>query len=85
MKSTHNEAINKIAAVIPEISAACKGLLVEFGASDASVLDVIFGKARPGGKLPFELPSSMEAVRNQKPDLPFDSKDPLYPFGSGLS
>jgi beta-glucosidase len=72
-------------AVIPEISAKAKGLLADFGASDAAVLDVIFGKAKPGGKLPFELPSSMEAVINQKEDLPYDSKDPLYKFGFGLS
>ena len=72
-------------AVIPEINATCKGLLAEFGASDKSVLEVIFGKAIPGGKLPFELPSSMEAVRNQKPDVPYDSLDPLYPFGFGMA
>ena len=71
-------------AVIPEISAGAKGLLANFGASDAAVLDVIFGKVKPGGKLPLELPSSMEAVRNQKEDVPYDSKDPLYKFGFGL-
>ncbi|PWT76823.1 MAG: beta-glucosidase [Bacteroidetes bacterium] len=72
-------------AVIPEISAKSKGLMADFGASDAAVLDVIFGKAKPGGHLPIELPSSMEAVRNQKEDVPYDSKDPLYKFGFGLS
>jgi beta-glucosidase len=72
-------------AVIPEISAAAQALLVDFGASDEAVLDVIFGKTNPRGKLPFELPSSMEAVRNQKADVPYDSKDPLYPFGYGLT
>ena len=72
-------------AVIPEINAKAKGLLADFGASDAAVLDVIFGKVKPGGQLPFELPSSMEAVRNQKEDVPYDSKDPLYKFGFGLS
>ena len=72
-------------AVIPEINAKAKGLLADFGASDAARLDVIFGKAKPGGHLPFELPSSMEAVKNQKEDVPYDSKDPLYKFGSGLS
>lgn len=72
-------------AVIPEISAKAKGLLADFGASDAAVLDVIFGKYKPGGHLPVELPSSMEAVRNQKEDVPYDSKDPLYKFGFGLS
>jgi beta-glucosidase len=72
-------------AVIAEISAAAKGLFADFGASDEAVLDVVFGKAKPGGKLPFELPSSMEAVKNQKEDLPYDSKDPLYKFGFGLN
>ncbi len=72
-------------AVIPEINAKAKGLLADFGASDAAVLDVIFGKYKPGGHLPIELPSSMEAVRNQKEDVPYDSKDPLYKFGFELS
>jgi beta-glucosidase len=72
-------------AVIPEISKKAKGLLADFGASDAAVLEVIFGKDKPGGHLPIELPSSMGAVRAQKEDLPYDSKDPLYKFGFGLS
>jgi beta-glucosidase len=72
-------------AVIPEISASAQALLTDYGANDKAVLDVIFGKAQPEGRLPFELPSSMEAVYNQKADLPNDSVDPLYPFGFGLS
>jgi beta-glucosidase len=72
-------------AVIPEISGAAAALLGDYGASDEAMLDVIFGRAQPVGKLPFELPSSMEAVRKQKADVPYDSKDPLYPFGFGLS
>ncbi len=71
-------------AVFPEINAAARAVVANYGASDAAVLDVIFGKAKPDGKLPFELPSSMEAVRAQKPDVPYDSKNPLYPFGFGL-
>ena len=72
-------------AVIPEISGIAKALLAEYGASDTAVLDVLFGKASPEGKLPFELPSSMESVRNQKADVPYDSENPLYHFGFGLS
>jgi beta-glucosidase len=71
-------------AVIPEVSAAARALLGDFGASDEAVLNVIFGKARPEGRLPFELPSSMEAVRSQKADLPRDSENPLFAFGFGL-
>jgi beta-glucosidase len=72
-------------AVIPEIAAAAAGLLANFGASDAAVLDVIFGRFKPVGHLPFELPSSMEAVRRQKEDVPYDSENPLFPFGHGLT
>ncbi|GAC1591660.1 MAG: glycoside hydrolase family 3 N-terminal domain-containing protein [Chitinophagaceae bacterium] len=73
------------AAVIPEISQNSKALIANFGSNDAALLDVVFGKYKPGGHLPIELPSSMDAVRNQKEDLPHDSKDPLYKFGYGLS
>ena len=72
-------------AVIPEIAAASKGLLANFGANDEALLDVVFGNFNPSAKLPFEMASSMEAVRNQKEDVPYDSKDPLFPFGFGLS
>ncbi len=71
-------------AVIPEIAQKSAALLANFGASDAALLDVVFGRAVPEGTLPFELPSSMEAVRGQKEDLPYDSASPLFPFGYGL-
>jgi len=73
------------AAVIPEISNEAAGLLAEFGAYDDAVLDIVFGRIMPTAKLPFEMPSSMEAVRSQKEDVPYDSENPLYPFGHGLT
>jgi len=72
-------------AVIPELAEACAGLIGNFGADDSAVLDLIFGAVNPTGKLPFELPSSMQAVENQKEDLPHDSEAPLFPFGFGLN
>ncbi|GCE45343.1 beta-glucosidase [Thermosporothrix hazakensis] len=72
-------------AVIPEIAEHSAALLANFGANDRALLDVVFGHAAPEGKLPFELPSSMEAVLKQKPDVPYDSESPLFPFGFGLS
>lgn len=72
-------------AVIPAINAACKALIADFSSQDNVILDLIFGKFAPKGHLPFELPSSMEAVLQQNEDLPYDSKNPLYPFGFGLS
>jgi beta-glucosidase len=72
-------------AVIPEIAEAAKALLGEYGANDTAVMNVLFGKANPEGKLPFELPSSMQAVRRQKADVPYDSENPLFAFGYGLT
>jgi beta-glucosidase len=72
------------AAVIPEIAGACMALLATFGVEDEVVLDAIFGVFRPTGKLPVEMPSSMAAVRSQKEDVPYDSEDPLFPYGHGL-
>ncbi len=72
-------------AVIPEIADQSAALIANFGAGDAALLDLIFGRCAPTGKLPFELPSSMEAARQQKSDLPYDSENPLFSFGYGLS
>jgi beta-glucosidase len=71
-------------AVIPELVEACAAVVAVFGASDEAVLDVLFGRAQPEGRLPFELPSSMAAVREQLPDVPGDSPDPLFALGHGL-
>ena len=73
------------AAVVPEIAEAAVGLFGEFGARDDAVLHIIFGDFNPVAKLPFELPASMKAVENQFEDVPYDSKDPLFPFGFGLT
>ncbi|MDH3649002.1 MAG: glycoside hydrolase family 3 C-terminal domain-containing protein [Saprospiraceae bacterium] len=72
-------------AVIPEITQHAVGILAEFGATDDAVLDIVFGKFDPTGKLPYELPSSMEAVEKQHEDVPYDSENPLFPFGFGLT
>ncbi|MDF1676961.1 MAG: glycoside hydrolase family 3 N-terminal domain-containing protein [Vicingaceae bacterium] len=71
-------------AVIPEITNAATALIANYGASDKSVCEVLFGNSSPQGKLPFELPSSMQAVKNQKTDVPYDSENPLFKFGFGL-
>lgn len=71
-------------AILTNVVDKAKVVLAEFGATDDAVLDVLTGKVKPEGKLPFELPSSMAAVLAQLPDVPFDSAAPLFPFGFGL-
>jgi beta-glucosidase len=72
-------------AVIPEISAAACAVLAVFGVSDAALLDVVFGDAEPRGRLPVQLPRSMDEVRGGRSDVPRESADPLFDYGAGLS
>ena len=72
-------------AVIPEIAAASGALIADFHSQDDIIFDLLFGEFAPEGKLPFEMPSSIEAVEKQMEDVPYDSQAPLYPFGHGLS
>jgi len=71
--------------VLTEINERCSSLMADFDTSDEVLADVLFGKRTPQGKLPFELPSSKETVEKQFEDLPYDSENPLYSFGFGLS
>ncbi|QRY39514.1 glycoside hydrolase family 3 C-terminal domain-containing protein [Microbacterium hominis] len=55
-----------------------------WGASSAALLDVLSGRAVARGRLPFDLPRSMAAVEASRPDVPFDTVDPLFRFGHGV-
>jgi beta-glucosidase len=71
--------------ILTEFVDSVAGVIGAFGGSDAALLDVIFGKAKPSGKLPFDLPSDMPSVMAQAADAPFDMDDPLFKFGFGLT
>lgn len=61
-------------------------IVAGFGVSNTALLDVLSGKFKPQGKLPFALANNLQAVIDNQPDLPgYPSKDTLYPFGFGLS
>ena len=70
-------------AILTQLGSA-KGIVADFGATEDAILEVLTGKASPEGKLPFELPSSMNAVNNQLSDVPHDSEKPLYSVFFGL-
>ncbi|WP_138944857.1 glycoside hydrolase family 3 protein [Plantibacter sp. M259] len=72
-------------AILTGVADAVAALVASFGGSDAAFLDVVFGRALPEGRLPFDLPRSMAAVEASRSDVPYDTEDPLFRFGHGLT
>ena len=70
-------------AILTSLQDRASALLANFGVSDEALLDVLTGVANPEGKLPFELPSSMQEVEAQRSDVPHDTGHPLYKIGFG--
>ncbi|WJV52214.1 glycoside hydrolase family 3 N-terminal domain-containing protein [Prodigiosinella aquatilis] len=71
-------------AILSNIVNKTQAIIANFGVSDDVLLSKLTSTNAFTGKLPFELPSSMSAVRKQHADLPYDSKNALFPFGFGL-
>lgn len=71
-------------AILTPFADDVAALVANYGANPRAVLDVLFGEATPKGRLPFDLPRSMAAVEANRPDVPFDTEDPLFRFGHGL-
>ncbi|MGR0159095.1 glycoside hydrolase family 3 N-terminal domain-containing protein [Paenarthrobacter nitroguajacolicus] len=71
-------------AVLTPLAGFASALVGTFGVSDTALLDALFGRILPEGKLPFEIPRSMDAVRVSRPDVAGDTENPLFPFGHGL-
>ena len=71
-------------AVVTPLLESASAVVGSFGSSDDALLDALTGRIAPRGRLPFDLPRSMEQVRHHDEDVPgYD--DPLLPFGHGLS
>jgi beta-glucosidase len=80
---------------IPEVAEKTNALLEAWYPGEeggTALADILFGDANPGGKLPVTVARSVGQLPmfyNQKPSAHrgylFASKDPLFPFGYGLS
>ncbi len=70
-------------AVLTPLLTIASAVVGTYGTSDPALMDALTGTIAPVGRLPFDLPRSMEQVRRHPEDVPgFD--DPLFAFGHGL-
>ena len=70
-------------AILTPLLPFASAVVGSFGSSDVALLDALTGALAPEGRLPFDLPRSMEQVRQHGEDVPgYD--DPLFRFGHGL-
>lgn len=61
-------------------------MLATFGVTDIALLDVVSGRFKPQGKLPFALANNLEAIVDKQSDVPgYPAADTLYPYGFGLT
>lgn len=63
-------------------------ILATFGVTDSAMMEVLSGKFKPQGKMPFALPKSQTAVDNNKSDAPGfkeTADGELFSYGFGLT
>ena len=71
-------------AVLTPLLPVADAVVASYGTSDDALLEALTGRIPPRGRLPFDLPRSMEQVRAHGEDVPgYD--DPLFAFGDGLT
>lgn len=77
-------------AVVAEFESQVDGIVAYFGVENQVLLDILTGKAAPGGRLPVKMPASMETVEAHMEDV-FDDIEchvdecgNVYDFGFGL-
>lgn len=79
--------MNRAYVLSPIVEAADSVLLAYRPGATAgaeAVADCLFGQTAITGKLPFQIPASMEQVLAQREDLPKDIENPLYEYGFGI-
>lgn len=72
-------------AILTPLVPFTAALTTSFGSSGDAWVDAVTGVVPAEGRLPFDVPRSMDAVRAQRSDVPHDTVDPLYRTGDGIS
>lgn len=68
-------------AILAPLTEIATVLVASYGSGDEALVDALTGAVPPRGRLPFEIPSSMEAVRASLTDVPGGTADPTFPAG----
>ncbi|MDQ1124650.1 glycoside hydrolase family 3 protein [Microbacterium trichothecenolyticum] len=71
-------------AILTPFVGHAAAIVADYGSSAAAVLDALTGRVAPRGRLPIEIPRSMDAVRSSREDVPSDTGDPIFPVHHGL-
>lgn len=77
--------------VVSEFEEIVDGIIIEFGVGRKALFDIVFGYAKPEGRLPIIMPKNMETVELHNEDIfddieaYTDSEGNTYDFGYGLS
>ncbi|MBE5806865.1 MAG: glycoside hydrolase family 3 protein [Clostridiales bacterium] len=76
--------------VVSEFEAEADAIVAEFGVSREAVLDIVFGRCQPRGRLPFQLPRDMATVEQHAEDRALDldvytdEQGNAYDYGFGI-
>lgn len=79
--------MNRAYVLTPVVEAADTVLLVYrpgVTSGAEAVADCLFGETAITGKLPFQIPASMDQVLAQREDMPKDIENPLFDYGFGI-
>jgi len=71
-------------AILTPFVGHAAAIVADYGSSAKAVLDALTGRVAPRGRLPIEIPRSMDAVRSSREDVPSDTGDPIFPVHHGL-
>ncbi|MDR0481604.1 MAG: glycoside hydrolase family 3 protein [Cellulomonadaceae bacterium] len=71
-------------AILTPLLPFASAITASFGSSSQAWVDAVTGTITARGRLPFDIPRSMDAVRSSRSDVPHDTEDPLFHMGDGL-
>ncbi|MBR5345028.1 MAG: glycoside hydrolase family 3 C-terminal domain-containing protein, partial [Clostridia bacterium] len=79
--------MNRAYVLTPVVEAADTVLLVYrpgVTSGAEAIAETLFGENPITGKLPFQIPATMDQVLNQREDMPKDIENPLFEYGFGI-